>query len=252
MSQDSAKLQAQIEEKKKLLEVAKKRVESVLENSSSSENDSRAKIVSLVEVLKRVPYRPAEDDLIGRSLAEAHLIEEIGALDKVLGKFKKENDTKLHENLETETQLSKIYDELNQHLEVRIGEREKERQQLNMDIQDNTGESLDKKYSTVAEEIDELRDRSKQLAEFTKVLVKDYILKNEFTIFDYETQMKQKTDRFLKLLEILLNNALTSPSQGSEKTLEVANKDDPLIRYLIVNNIVVVDKRNANRIKLRI
>ncbi|VEU20529.1 DEKNAAC101515 [Brettanomyces naardenensis] len=240
----TANLKSQIQQKKRLLEVAQRQLSS-LEQSQSIPDDPKYEIVALLETLKRIPYEPSDDDLIHLSLAETNLVEQIEDVDRVLGRLKVENEQDLQKQLDTESQLLELYNELDRILEVNISEKEMERQMLVNNDDTST------RYDDLQTEVNKLRERSKQLAEFTKTLVGDYMLKNEFSIFDYEDQVADKKNQFLKLLEILLNNAITS-SGGSEKTLEVANKDDPLIRYLIVNNIVVVDRKNPNRIRLRI
>ncbi|ODV83869.1 hypothetical protein CANARDRAFT_29596 [[Candida] arabinofermentans NRRL YB-2248] len=241
-------LTEQIKFKRKLIEVAKAelaKLESEERSNESLDDDefSKLKTIALFETLNKLPYQPPRNDLIGVSLAESDLGSQLNAITESLSALKDSNRS-LEQKLENLQQTSKIYDELKSTIEEKTQlETEKYEELINHDAEKAIDELKNVKNRTLSE-------RSKKLIELSKKIISDYILKNEFNIFFNDEELEVRKAKFLKLLEILLNNAITVPNNEEVKYLEVENTDDPLIRYLISNNIVVADPKRANRIKL--
>lgn len=243
-------LKSQIAEKKELLQVAKELLQKT--SNKKQENDPRDEILSLIEVLKRLPYNPARNDVVDVSLAKAQLTSENESLDRLTKQLKDANSNDLEAQENIHRKLLVLYDRLDKFLDKDLSEKERKRTELLELRQDDKtmDDYVEEKYTNLEEYIHNLRTRSLKLTEFTRILVDEYILKNELPVFESDEQLQHKKRKFLQLLELLLNNKLMSPENGREKTVLVASKDDPLIRYLLVNNIATVDRRDSNRIRL--
>lgn len=103
-------------------------------------------------------------------------------------------------------------------------------------------------YSTeeeyLGDQLKELKSRTKQLTSHLKIVICDYLLHEQFP------QLEPFEEQILKLLEILLNNAVKSTSTGKHIWLLIDQRDDEFVRFLILNGLVVVEETNTNRIRL--
>ncbi len=243
-------LKSQIAEKKELLQVAKDELQKA--GDKSQIDDPKKEVLSLMEVLKRLPYIPPRNDTIGVSLAKAQLTDETESLDRLIKQLKEVNVEELEAQTRVHAKLSVLYDRVNDFLNEDIAKKESEIQKRHNLKQNSKAidNLIEGKYAALEKHIGNLRARSLKLTEFTRILVEEYILKSEIPVFESDEQIRHKKRKFLQLLELLLNNKLMSSQEGREKTILVASKDDSLIRYLLVNNIATVDKRDSNRIRL--
>lgn len=230
-------LKKQIDEKSKLLEVAKKQLQKA--KAGRLQNNTQLNLIGLLEAINRIPYQPPRNDLVGIALAKSqfHHVAKQCEPDEPDPKWPSESY-----EMVAYDRLGQICGKIDEYFKKSIKDKEEERQ--------NT--TIQRQNDQLKEKIANLRARCSKLTEYTKLIVTDYLIDKEFIVFEGEEKLQRKSDRFLQLLEILLNNALVSEPGKPPKTLDVGNKDDPMIRYLIVNNIVVVDSKDPNHIRLKI
>ncbi|GMG20596.1 unnamed protein product [Ambrosiozyma monospora] len=239
-------LKEQIQYKKKLLKVAKQRLSKLQE--ASFPTDTRSKTLALLDTLSRLPYHPPRQDLIGSSLLENQLKSQISSLAKKLSETKTQNQT-LQNQLIIQTDLSNTIQQLSTKIHKLIETHIK----LKREAQKSSA-NQDAKFDEMTQKIKEMKLQSRKLVGYSKTLIVDYILASEFNIFNLneEDSAMHNKAKYLKLLESLLNNAIGLTDENNvERSLGVDDKDDPLVRYLIRNNIVVVDRKNPNQIRLR-
>ncbi|ESW97876.1 hypothetical protein KL918_003259 [Ogataea parapolymorpha] len=233
-------LESQIALKKRLLKAAEKQLEMFRQQNTS--DSSKVSQIALTDTLAKVPFRPPRNDLIGLSLAQNNLSTQLEAINKTLAQMASSNK-ELQSRADDMANTNVVFDILKTELEERIQQEMDKKQQL---LSHTVGDDIKDAY---LQKQAKLVDRSTKLIEISKKLIVDYILRKEFEALFTEEELDERKQKFLKLLEILLNNSITST--GNSKLLEVDNKDDPLIRYLILNNIIVADPKNPNKIKLR-
>ncbi|KAG7857636.1 hypothetical protein KL939_003524 [Ogataea angusta] len=233
-------LETQIALKKRLLKAAQKQLE--LFRQQNRGDSPKASQIALTDTLAKVPFHPPRNDLIGLSLAQNTLSTQLEAVNKSLAEIASSNK-ELQSRADDMANTNAVFDILKSELEERIQqEMDKKQQLLSHTVADDIRDAYLQKQAKLA-------DRSTKLIEISKRLIVDYILRKEFEALFTEEELDERKQKFLKLLEILLNNSITNT--GNSKLLEVDNKDDPLIRYLILNNIIVADPKNPNKIKLR-
>ncbi|GME77860.1 unnamed protein product [Ambrosiozyma monospora] len=233
-------LKEQIQYKKKLLKVAKQRLSKLQEMPAPT--DTRFKTLALLDTLSRLPYHPPREDLIGSSLLEHQLKSQISSLTKTLSETKSQNET-LQNQLMIQTDLNKIL----QHLSSKIHKLIETQIKLKREAQKNMADK-DAEYDKMAKKLKEMKLHSRKLVQHSKTLIVDYILASEFNIFNLNeghSAMHNKP-KYLGLLETLLNNAM---GLTDENTVDISDNDDPLVRYLLRNNIVVSDKPNQIRLR---
>lgn len=109
-----------------------------------------------------------------------------------------------------------------------------------MDVGD-TETNLNKAHQLLSR-INNLKQKSRTLSSYIKLVVNKYLFDKEFVhMFNRldADALKSRKQRFLKLLETLLNNNILN-SSGEQKFINLESLDDPLVRFLIVNRIVEV------------
>lgn len=95
---------------------------------------------------------------------------------------------------------------------------------------------------------------TKKLSNYIKILINNYLFPIEFNHLFAGLDphsLNSKKQKFLKLLQTLLNNNILNPNSLNPKYITISSLDDPLIRFLIVNKIIVVHPSNQNKIKLK-
>ncbi|KAH3671126.1 hypothetical protein OGAPHI_000837 [Ogataea philodendri] len=233
-------LENQIQLKKRLLQAAEKQLEQF--RSLEQESSFKSTQIALTDTLTKIPFHPPRNDLVGLSLTEENLLAHIEGTAKSLESLKSANSSLQTRKDDMESTAS-VFAALKSQFQTRIhDELAKKQQLLDHQVDDSCRDPYEEKKAR-------LEKRSKKLINISKKLIVDYVLRKEFEILFSEQELEDRKQTFLKLLEILLNNSIMT--SGSSKLLEIDNKDDPLIRYLVINNIIVVDSKNPNKIKLR-
>lgn len=101
-----------------------------------------------------------------------------------------------------------------------------------------------KGFSDPADRIVMLKERTRTLTMYLKTVITEYLLVYQFP------QLAASKDTILKLIEVLLNNSVSSSITGEPVWLLLREREDPLIRFLILHQLVVVDPSNKNRVRL--
>lgn len=185
-------------------------------------------ILSLLKHLNSEPLRPAIADessqtqTLALSLANDHIEAQIKDL------------------LDPTSLITAINEELafHQQLDLYIGLLLTPISELKSD---NITTNLNKAHQLLTR-INELKEKSRILSSYIKLVINQYLFNVEFShVFNSldEDALKSRKQRFLKLLETLLNNNILNINR-EKKFVTLQSLDDPLVRFLIVNRIVSV------------
>lgn len=148
-----------------------------------------------------------------------------------IGPIKPINDP-IETEIKLNTQLSAVLDDIKQPLDDLISSKSKRLRKLQE-------ESIDP-----IEKLKNLKDRTRKLTIYLKTVITEYLLVYQFP------KLLNSRDNILKLIEVLLNNSVTSSISGEDIWLLLSDREDPFIRFLILNQLVLIDPQNKNRIKL--
>ncbi|ODQ44482.1 hypothetical protein PICMEDRAFT_18381 [Pichia membranifaciens NRRL Y-2026] len=110
------------------------------------------------------------------------------------------------------------------------------------------------KASILLSKTDALKARARKLSSYIKVLVNDYLFGLEFSFLFKnldEDSLKSRKQKFLKLLEVLLNNNILHPNSEHPTWVTLNSMDDPLVRFLLLNRMILVHPTIPNKIKLK-
>ena len=119
--------------------------------------------------------------------------------------------------------------------------------------QENVSKSVSDEANNILQSINSIKEHNRRMSSYIKIIVNEYIfgkeLSNAFKDYD-DASIKSLQQRFLKLLESLLNNNILNPNSSNPTYITVATTDDTLVRYLLLNRIIETHPRNNLKIKL--
>lgn len=191
--------------------------------------EKKQRILSMLKHLNSEPLRP----IIANELSQQQQTV-------ALTLTKRHIENQLEELASTRNVLNTIEDELKfyKQLDLYLGSL-----LTSMQRSENTNNTTNlAKAREFLSRINELKLKARLLSSYIKLIVNNYLFDVEFshlfTNLD-EAGLKSRKQRFLKLLETLLNNNILS-NETDRKYVTLQSLDDPLVRFLIVNRIVSV------------
>lgn len=220
---------------------------SAVESESKSESEltnqraQKLRILTYLKQLKTIPLSKPSSKTIHISLANSQLREQSDNL------LIENSSDLISKQLEIQLSLSNILDELSDSL-------------LNLNTETESklpsfkSLSNDDKLSLLLNKINSLKSNSRKLSSYIKILINDYLFSKEFsylfTDYDHDS-LKSKKQNFLKLLETLLNNNILNPNSSNPSWISLSSMDDPLVRFLILNRLIIVHPTSPNKIMLK-
>ncbi|TID18158.1 hypothetical protein CANINC_003899 [Pichia inconspicua] len=202
-------------------------------SADAQENDlfileKKQRILSLLKHLNSEHLRPiiakesSKQQPVALTLAKQHIerqVEELSSVDNFLNTVENE---------------LKFYKQLDIYMEPLLTS-------MSTSESINNTTNLSKAHELLSR-INQLKIKSRSLSSYIKLIVNKYLFDVEFShIFNHldDAGLKSRKQRFLKLLETLLNNNILSTSTD-RKYVTLQSLDDPLVRFLIINKIVTV------------
>lgn len=204
-------------------------------DSGNESNEKLLKVwkINLEALKKSQPKYEKELELKLSILAKFH---QINTSPMIIPQQVQQTPIPIKDPIDTEiklhTQLSAILDDIQQPLDDLIESKSK----LLHKLTDTSSSPTDK--------IQLLKDRTKTLTIYLKTAITEYLLVYQFP------KLLDSKDSILKLIEVLLNNSVTSSISGEDVWLLLSDREEPFIRFLILNQLVLVDPHNKNRIRL--
>lgn len=98
--------------------------------------------------------------------------------------------------------------------------------------------------------IQSIKDSNHRLTSYIRQIVIEYIFELELKPILPKSNLSDKRNSFLKLIQLLLNNNLLNPNSIDPTYIKVSTLDDPLIRFLLTNKLIQVHPNDQNKIKL--
>lgn len=205
-------------------------------SSTSSSKHQKLRILTLLKQIKTLPLKPTSSSksTLSTSLANTQL-----RLQFKNDRSYKLSSQSLSQELQIQLNISTILDSLISNLS-------------SLPLESKI--TPDDKISLLLNRIDSLKSNSRKLSSYIKILVNDYLFNQElahiFKNSDPEA-IKSKKQKFLKLLEALLNNNILHPNSTTNHWLTLNSMDDPLVRFLIINRLITVHPTIPNKIMLK-
>lgn len=202
------------------------------ENTNDEKRLQKFRILSMLKQMKTVPISTTISPTISSSLAlvKSQQLEKSASIP-----FHDQLETQLEFQKGLAAQLDQLLDKLNRQLSNHVED----------EIIDN---------DTLISKMDALKSKSKRLSSYIRLVVDEYLFDKEFVhLFSKldDEAVKSRRQKFLRLLEALLNNNIVNPNSGEAKYITLQSIDDPLVRFLILNRLVVVHPKFQNKITLR-
>lgn len=202
------------------------------ENTNDEKRLQKFRILAMLKQMKTVPISTTISPTISSSLAlvKSQQLEKSASIP-----FHDQLETQLEFQKGLAAQLDQLLDKLNRQLSNHVED----------EIIDN---------DTLISKMDALKSKSKRLSSYIRLVVDEYLFDKEFVhLFSKldDEAVKSRRQKFLRLLESLLNNNIVNPNSGEAKYITLQSIDDPLVRFLILNRLVVVHPKFQNKITLR-
>ncbi|CAI8496535.1 hypothetical protein CAS74_004525 [Pichia kudriavzevii] len=202
------------------------------ENTNDEKRLQKFRILAMLKQMKTVPISTTISPTISSSLAlvKSQQLEKSASIP-----FHDQLETQLEFQKGLAAQLDQLLDKLNRQLSNHVED----------EIIDN---------DTLISKMDALKSKSKRLSSYIRLVVDEYLFDKEFVhLFSKldDEAVKSRRQKFLRLLEALLNNNIVNPNSGEAKYITLQSIDDPLVRFLILNRLVVVHPKFQNKITLR-
>lgn len=192
----------------------------------------KLRILALLKQLKTIPIKSPNSKITPKSLINTQLRSQSSLAQQQGSTYSIKNDLKIHYSLST------ILDNVINHTDGLIS---------NINVEPTAS-------SHYLLKINSLKSNSRKLSSYIKVLVNDYLFtsefQNTFKKLDNDS-LKSRKQKFLKLLESLLNNNILNPNSNTSTWITLATVDDPLIRFLLLNRIISLHPTLPNKIMLK-
>lgn len=197
----------------------------------------KMEILSLIKQLKRVPLLSSNSNskTLKRSLVTRQTSIQLAQLSKTHSVDRLSSQLSLQRSLSSSVDF--VSESLSHHLSSLLA-----------------APQASSAPQQIVTRITNLKLKTRTLSAYIKLLVNDYLFDTEFVhLFQNSdpASIRSRKQRFLKLLESLLNNNILNPNSQTRKYLTLSSIDDPLIRFLIINKIILVSETNPNQVALR-
>lgn len=202
--------------------------------------EQKLRILALLRQLKTVPLKSTSSTTTAASLANTQLRAQTLQLSHPL------SSDVIASQLFVNESISSMLDSLIESLNTAL-----EELQSQPSFQQQPNEI---KASALLVKTDALKERARTLSSYIKVLVNEYLFGLEFDFFFKDADeefLKSRKQKFLKLLEVLLNNNILHPNSENPTWITLNSMDDPLVRFLLLNRIIVVHPTIPNKIMLK-
>ena len=200
----------------------------------------KLRILALLRQLKTVPLKSASSKTVPASLANCQLRTQTRQLSNTLSADVVASDLFICRS------VSSMLDSLLVALNTSLAD---------LQSQPSFQQQPDEiKASILLSKTEVLKTRARKLSSYIKVLVNDYLFGLEFSFLFKnldEDFLKSRKQKFLKLLEVLLNNNILHPNSEHLTWVTLNSMDDPLVRFLLLNRIILVHPTIPNKIMLK-
>jgi hypothetical protein len=201
----------------------------------------KIKILSLLQQLETIPLSNPSSETIPSSIATTKIRNQSFQLSK-------------SSSLKTIVENLEFQKSLNNFLSISIDYLSNQLNDLKLNNNDYSQSQFQSQSDELMIKINNLKLKTKNLSSYIKIIVNDYLFAKEFNYLfiklDNES-IKSRKQKFLKLLETLLNNNILHPNSSKKSYITLSSIDDPLIRFLILNRIIVVHPTIQNKVMLR-
>mgnify|MGYP004700970855 CR=1 FL=1 len=119
---------------------------------------------------------------------------------------------------------------------------------IDNDTNNNNNNNNDQEH--LLQRIQSIKDSNHRLTSYIRQIIIDYIFELELKPILPKSNLSDKRNSFLKLIQLLLNNNLLNPNSIDPTYIKVSTLDDPLIRFLLTNKLIQVHPNDQNKIKL--
>lgn len=206
-------------------------------NKINKRKSQKIRILTYLKQLKLIPLINSNSKSISSSLANTDLKSQFLNLSNPLSCDLISNQLFIQSNLSN--LFNNLLDNLNNN--------------INFNFNNIKKISNDEKLNLFLLKINNLKLNSRNLSSYIKILINDYLFNKEFSYlfsdFDHDS-LKSRKQKFLKLLETLLNNNILNQNSSNPIWLTLSSIDDPLIRFLILNRLIKVHPTIPNKIRL--
>lgn len=229
------KLKENIQLKQKFIDIGLSNLSKFSSSHNTNEDDDdelqslQRETLSLYESLKTVPFKPQRDDLVGISLADLQLEQQLTNMNSSLSNLQKGNEDKLKDIKYIESLIFNL--NLLNNLII-------SKEQAGDTRGNNSAGDID-----LDSVIEQLEKRESKLITCVKQIVFKYLVEPQSDDDDLEAKQGQ----YLKLMEDLLNNVTSNDNKFIEVPSELQN--DSTLRQLLVAH-VILQRDNLKFIRL--
>lgn len=207
-------------------------------NKINKRKSQKLRILTYLKQLKLIPLLNSNSKSVNSSLANTDLKSQVLTLSNPFSSDLISNQLFIQSNLSN--LFNNLLDSLNTNTNTKINT-------------NHENISNNEKLNLLLLKINNLKLNSRNLSSYIKILINEYLFNKEFSYlfsnFDQES-LKSRKQKFLKLLETLLNNNILNQNSPNPIWLTLSSMDDPLIRFLILNRLIKVHPTIPNKIRL--